>query len=274
MVVYWDLLALWDFVIDYLLLLGTARLAGRAVPRARLAVSAAFGAAYSLAALALRLPAWTIAAAMCAMCALAFAKTGRRVKLTLLFALLACALGGGVLLLGRTCGGMERLARGIVYARLPWGVFFTASGLSYLLLTLVFHGDAKHGGGEFVRACIEYGGRQVEVRLFRDTGNALTDPLTGEGVPVIEKNALLPLFERGNDTGAAYNTFTTLRAQTAGGDTVLEAFRCDKLTIGGRSLGARLIALSPETFGGAYQGLWFDEEREETERHELEATVG
>lgn len=275
MIVYWDLLALWDLVIDYLLLLGTARLAGRNVRRGRLALAAALGAAYSTAALALHLPLWTLLPAMGAMCAFAFARTGRCVKLTLLFALLACALGGGILLLGRLCGGLERLARGLVYARLPWGVFFAASGLSYLFLTLVFRGGAKHSGDAFVRARIRRGERCVEVRLFRDTGNALTDPATGEGVPVIEKNALAPLFSEGNDSGAAYISFTTLHARTVGGgDTALEAFRCDELTIDGRSLGARLIALSPETLGGAYQGLWFDEEREETKQHELEATVG
>jgi len=267
-VVYWDLLALWDLAVDYLLLRGTARLAGRSVRRGRLLLAAAAGAAYSVAALALALPVWTLLPAMLLMCAAAFWKTGRWLRLTLLFSLLACSLGGGVLLLGRVCGGMERLVRGVVYARLPWGVFFAAAGLSYLLLTVVFRDGAKRGGGGFVHARVECGGRVVEVRLLRDTGNALADPLTGEGVPVVEEAALAPLF-------SAYTPFTTLRVHTVGGgDTALRALRCVALTLDGRALGARLIAVAREPFGGAYQGLWYDETGEENAKDELEAIVG
>ncbi|MBQ7713507.1 MAG: sigma-E processing peptidase SpoIIGA, partial [Oscillospiraceae bacterium] len=46
MIVYWDLVALWNFALDYLLLLGAARLAGRGFRRVRLALGAALGAAY------------------------------------------------------------------------------------------------------------------------------------------------------------------------------------------------------------------------------------
>ena len=274
MVVYWDLAALWNFALDYLLLLGTLRIAGRPIRRSRLAFGAALGAAYSVAALALALPAWTVPAALLAMTLAAFGRTGRYIKLTLLYLLLACGLGGIVLLLGRL-GGMERLTYGLVYARLPWGVFFVASGLSYLLLTLVFRDGVRHGGGDIVRVCVEHGGKHVTLRLLRDTGNTLSDPLTGEGVPVIEKSALLPLFsgECGDET--AYIAVTALRVRTvSGANETLDAFRCDGLFLGGRALGARLIALSPEAFGGGYQGLWFDDEREEAERHELEEAVG
>ncbi len=273
-VVYWDLAALWNFLLDYLLLLGTLRIAGRPICRVRLACGAAIGAAYSVAALALPLPPWTLLPAAIAMTYAAFGKEARRVRLTLLFFLLACALGGAVLLLGRFGGGMERLALGVLYARIPWGVFLAASCAAYLLLTIVFRGGAKHDGTEFARAEIEYGGRRVAVRLLRDTGNTLCDPLTGEGVPVVEKCALAPLFRKGTDD-AAHIPFTTLHVRTVGGaDATLEAFRCDALTVDARELGARLIALSTESFCGAYQGLWYNEEREETERHELETSVG
>lgn len=273
-VVYWDLAALWNFALDYLLLLGTLRIAGRPLCRRRLALGAALGAAYSVAALALPLPAWTALAALPVMTRAAFGRTGRYVKLTLLCLLLACGLGGTVVLLGRL-GGMERLVYGLICARLPWGVFFAASGLSYLLLTLVFRDGARYGGGELVRVRVEYGGRHVTLRLLRDTGNTLSDPLTGEGVPVIEKSALMPLFPKGDGGGAAYKKVTALRARTVdGANRTLNAFRCDELLVDGRPLGARLIALSPESFGGGYQGLWFDDEREERKRHELEEAVG
>lgn len=274
MVVYWDLAALWNFALDYLLLLGTLRIAGRPLCRPRLALGAALGAAYSVAALALPLPVWAALAALPAMTRVAFGRTKRYVKLTLLCLMLACGLGGIVVLLGRL-GGLERLAYGLIYARLPWSVFFAASGVSYLLLTFVFRDGARRGGGEFVQVRVEHGGRQVTLRLLRDTGNTLSDPLTGEGVPVIEKSALSPLFPKGNGDEAAYKRVTALRVRTvSGAEETLDAFRCDQLFVDGRPLGARLIALSPEAFGDGYQGLWFDDEREEMKRHELEKAVG
>lgn len=253
---YWDLAALWNFILDYLLLLATARLAGRGVHRARLAAGAALGAASAVVMLKTPFSPWLLMASMALMCFAAFGNEPRRLRLTLLFALLACALGGAVVLLGRVCGG-ELLAQSVRYARLPWGIFFAATGLSYLLLGVVFRGGAKRTRGDFVRARVEYGGESVEARLLRDTGNTLTDPLTGEGVPVLEKNLF---FAKGNDAAAAYKNFTTLRCRTVGGaETALEAFRCDRLSVDGRDLGARLIALSPEAFGDGYQGLWYDE---------------
>lgn len=275
MVVYWDAAAVWNFALDYLLLLGTARLAGRGLRRGRLALGAAFGAAYSVAALALALPLWTILPALAAMGALAFAGTGRSARLTLLFALLACGLGGAVLLLGRVSGGMERLAGAFFYARLPWGVFLAASGITYLLLSLVFRGGARHEGSEYVRARVFLGGRSVTLRLLRDTGNTLTDPETGEGVPVIEKEALAPLFQNGGAPDATHIPDRTLRYHAVGtAEGTLEAFRCERLEAEGRDCGARLIALSPEPLGETYQGLWPAEEKEDLTRDGLSTAVG
>ena len=274
MVVYWDMAALWNFALDYLLLLGTARLAGRSVRRGQLVIAAVLGAACSVGMLTLPFSPWLLLGSMLLMCNVAFAGTPRRTRLTLLFVLLACALGGAVLLLGQMSGRGEELTRSVLYARLPWGVFLTATGGAYLLLTVVFRGGARHTRGELVSARVEYEGRCVAVTLLRDTGNTLCDPATGEGVPVIEKKVLAPLFRTESGGAAACLGTVTLRAGTVRGPEELAAFRCERLTVDGRDLGARLIALSDEAFCGRYQGLWYDEEKEETERYELASTVG
>lgn len=264
MIVYWDLVAAWNFSLDYLLLLCTLRLAGRPVRRWRLALGAALGAVYAVIALILPFSPWLLLGAMALICFAAFGRD-RWLKLTLLFVLLACSLCGSVLLLGRVSGSAARLARGMVYAELPWGVFLGAVLGAWLLLTFVFRGGARHGAAELVRACVEYRGARAEVMLLRDTGNTLTDPLTGEGVPVIERTALAAL---------PIEADRTLHAGTALGAALLPAFRCDALTVDGRALGARLIALSDHALGQRYQGLWYDEGKEAAERHELQALVG
>ncbi len=255
-IVYWDLAAAWNFALDYLLLLGTLRLAGQPIRRKRVALAAAIGAAYSAAALAIPTLLWALLPVALLMCRIAFGRAPRLLRLSLLFLLLSCALSGLVLLLGALGGDMARLARGVVLSELPWGVFCAAMGSAYLLLTVIFRAAARHDAADFVTARVEYGGESAELRLLRDTGNTLCDPLTGEGVPVIEEAAVLPLLKKGDPAGAAYQNYTALRVGTVGGGGTLRAFRCDRLTVDGRNLGARLIALTEEGFGGAYQGLW------------------
>lgn len=264
MIVYWDLVAAWSFALDYLLLLGTLRLAGRPVRRRRVALGAALGAGFAVAALKRRPSPLLLAAVSALMCLAAFGRE-RLLRLTLLFLMLACSLGGAVVLLGSAGGSVERLARSVLLAEVPWGVFFAATAGAWLLLTFVFRGGARRTAGELIPVRVEYAGRAVTVTLLRDTGNVLTDPLTGEGVPVIDAAALASL---------GYTANAALHVCTVGGGGVLRAFRCDRLTAEGRDLGARLVAVAPAAFGGRYQGLWYDEEREASERHELEAAVG
>ena len=255
MVVYWDLVLLVNGAADYLLLLSAARLAGRTLPRARLAAAAGLGAAYAVLQLFLPHSVWLMAAAFAAISAAAFAGTGRGMKLSLLFGLLSCTLGGGVGLLGACCGSLARVARGVFLARLPWGVFFGAAGATYLLLSTVFRGGAKHGGEELLRVRLTRGGRSVTLRMLHDSGNLLCDPATGESVPVIGESALRPLMPKDDD-------YILLPCTTAGGSGTLRAFYCDSVRADGVELGRRLVAAAPGLYGdGGFQGVWRLEER-------------
>ena len=257
MVVYWDIVLLLNGAADYLLLLSAAHLAGRTVPRLRLVGAAAFGAAYAALQLILPRSVFLLAAAFVVMVLLAFCGTGRALKLGLLTLLLACALGGGVMLLGRCVGSLARLARGVVYAQLPWGVLLGAMGATYLLLSTVFRGAARHEGGELLIATLTRGGRSVTLRLLHDSGNLLADPATGERVPVVGRSALRALLPE--DDG----DYITLSCTTADGSGTLRAFYCDSLRVNGRDYGRRLVAVSPDIYGDAgFQGVWRMEQQE------------
>lgn len=232
MVVYWDLAALVNGAADYLLLLSAARLAGRTVPRLRLLGAAAFGAAYAVLRLVLPCSPWLNAAAFVGMALLAF------------------------------CGSLGRIARGVIFAQLPWGVLLGAMGVTYLLLSTVFRGGARHDGGELLRVRLTRGGKTVTLRLLHDSGNLLTDPLTGESVPVIGQSALCALLPEREEG------YITLSCTTAGGSGTLRAFYCDSVRVNGRDLGRRLVAVSPDIYGDSgFQGVWRMEEQEGA--HEL-----
>ena len=113
-----------------------------------------------------------------------------------------------------------------------------------------------------LRVTLTRGGKTVTLRLLHDSGNLLTDPLTGESVPVIGQSALralLPECEEG---------YITLSCTTAGGSGTLRAFYCDSVRVNGRDLGRRLVAVSPDIYGDSgFQGVWRMEEQEGA--HEL-----
>lgn len=252
MIIYWDVAAVFDLLVDYLLLRATQRLAGRQQPTRRLWLAAALGAAGSVVQLALPVGAWGALLLLPVVGAAAFAGTGRAVKLTMLFAALGCALSGGVLLLGALFGSVDRLAHGILTAQLPWGVFFAAAGLCYLVLGIAMRGAARHDGGELVRVTLENEERRITLTLLRDSGNTLTDPDTGLGLPVIGESAAKPLISNA-DREFSLQAYSSIGEPNG----VLKTFVCPMVELNGKPLGARRIALAPQLFGdGGYQGLW------------------
>ena len=252
MVVYWDLVLLFNFLTDYLLLFCTVRLSGFNVKRLRLTLSALLGAAYAVVQLVFPRSVFCLLGVLALMGAHAFFGTGRALKLTLLFAALSCALGGCVILLGQFSGASGRLVRGIVFAELPWGVFFAAAALCYLILGVVFRYGARHTGGELAQVTLTYRGKSASLTLLRDTGNTLTDMQTGAGIPVVSEHAVRDLFTADEIALLPCIPYRCVGTQEG----LLPVFRCDELSCDGVSLGARLVALSPNVLGAGYVGLW------------------
>jgi len=254
MIVYWEGVFAFNFLADYLLLFGAARLAGRTVARTRLLLGAAAGGTYAALQLLFPRNALCLLLALVLVGAAAFGGRGRAVKLTLLFLLCCCGLAGIVLLLGQSFGSMARLARGVILADLPWGVFLAAFGTAYLLLSVIFRSGAAHSGGETADVCLTHCGRTARVRLLRDTGNTLCDPTTGLGVPVIDRHALGDLVSE--EEAAALPRIAYCSVGNADG--MLPLLHCEGITVDGTELGPRAVALAehPLGDGGAYAGLW------------------
>ena len=128
MVIYIESVFAFNVLVDYLLLFGAARVAGRTVARRRLLLGAAVGGIYAAVQLFLPKSVVLLLLGLALMGAAAYRGSGRAVKLTLLFFLASCGLAGVVMLLGQSLGSMARLARSVVTADLPWGVFLIAAG--------------------------------------------------------------------------------------------------------------------------------------------------
>jgi len=276
-VIYIDTLFLVNFLVDYLLLLCSARLCAVHVSRIRIAAGALLGAFYAAAALLgawgfLKRGAFKIAVSLL-MTLLAFEKQRRFLRIVLVFYAVSAAFGGVAFGLsfftGRT---LEDLVRYPVSAELLLLTF----GVTYLLLGVLFRHTARiRSSAEIVEVRAVSGDRQIRFSALVDTGSSLTDPVTGAPVTVAAVDtvrALLPvplrakLTEKGVRDPAAFlyalsdeeqRQFRLVPYSTVGADGVLLAFRTERIIACGASRSDALLAAAPNDIagGGAYSGL-------------------
>ncbi|MCI8424011.1 MAG: sigma-E processing peptidase SpoIIGA [Lawsonibacter sp.] len=280
-VIYVDTLFLLNGVIDYLLLLAAARLAGEPLRRLRFLGGAVLGGLYAVAIFLpglgfLSHPLCRVAAAVL-MLVIAYGGSRRLLRQGILFLALTCALGGGVVALGMLGHQGLSLGRGVFYSSLDVKMVLLSAAVWYAILTLALRRVGRHSAlrGELLPARLRLGKRSVELTALVDTGNTLTDPVSGAPVMVAEGACLLELFPREcrpslsdlrDPTGAMERLsagvwrrrFRLLPYRAVGVDRgLLLALRVDGLRLDGQERGPLLVALSPTPVsdGGGYRAL-------------------
>lgn len=175
MEVYLDLLMVFNFLTDHLLLMGSNRLAGFPPDGKRAAAAAALGAVYSGGCL---LPGFRFLGSILwrmvclgLMSGIAFGWNRRALRRGGTFVLLSLAMGGLAL------SGDRRDLPGLLFC----------GGLIWGSCVLAFGG--QRGQQEYVPLQIRYGDKKIRLLALRDTGNTLRDPVTGDPVLVISLEA-------------------------------------------------------------------------------------
>ena len=248
MVVYLDILLFLNFFVDFLLLLGTNRLAGYPPRKGRAAIAASLGAIYGIFTL---LPGFsflgnTLWRTVCLlfMGAIAFGFHKNAVRRIFLFYLLSMALGGVAM------GGSGGI----------WGIV----GAAMAVAALCIFGFRGKLGKEFLPVELAYGENKIRLTALRDTGNTLRDPITGEPVLIIglssathltgltEKDLRDPVVAMEKLQGARLVPY---RAVGKSGGMLL-ALRLQNVKIGTWE-GKRTVAFAPEGLGEntEYQAL-------------------
>ena len=169
--IYLDLVVGLNFFVDFLLLLGTNRLAGFPADVKRALPAAALGGIYSGICLLrgfhfLGNILWRLVS-LVLMAVTAFGRNRSVWKKCGIFVLLSMALGGLTAGLGRVNIPALVLAAGGL-----WGLSAVAFG-------------GKIGGREYVPVELHFGEQTANVIALRDSGNTLRDPVSGESVLVI-----------------------------------------------------------------------------------------
>ncbi|MGE5484959.1 MAG: sigma-E processing peptidase SpoIIGA [Ignavibacteriales bacterium] len=191
--IYGDILFLVNFVMNSLILWGTSRFAGASVHRARLALAAALGSAYSLMAAWLDLPVLEsipvkaiVAAGMVGM-AFRPRGSGQLIRLTGYFLSMSFLAAGATMAVWAASWG----PRGWVYP-LRWWALAVAVALAVAgSAALSRHLRSRRClGPACMNVEIAFGGLKTGLTAFVDTGNRLEDPVTGEPVLVAEYDAV------------------------------------------------------------------------------------
>lgn len=266
--VYLDELFLLDLIIDYFLLLGTAKLLTLPYRRGRFLAGAALGAAWSCAGM---LPALGFLRAPAMLPVLAAAVTlaafgdQRRLLRSLVGFLGVSALFGGAVYAAALLrdGG----AAGYPLLRLDMRVLVLSFALCWAAVSLLLRGRSKAGVRRILDVTVERQGRAVHLRALEDTGNGLIDPVTGCAAFVAEAGALSVLFApgdapflRGPPAEAVLHIPGTRLipcAGVTGGRSLLLAFRPDRVTVDGRERRDLIaaVAVGPIGTDGAYDAV-------------------
>jgi len=261
--IYIDSLFLLNLVIDYLLCLVSARVCGVVLRRWRYALAAFIGAVYAVAIYLpglewLRLPAvklclWLIMALS------AYGKEERMLRCGVVFAAVSAAFGGFIWALqlagGRPAFDMRTLLLSFV--------------LCYGVMRLIFGGKARLADEKRVKVELWFLGHRAEFIALVDTGNQLTDPISGKAVMVVSPHALKPLFPHhtelleldGVEMLQCADAFDALRGKfrlipysSVGGSGLLCAFHPDSVKSGEKELEI-MAAISKNAAGDGFQAI-------------------
>ncbi len=262
-VLYLDRLFFLNLLADYLLCLSAGRAAGLRLKRGRYLAAALLGASYAAAVWLpgfafLASPVWKLAAGLL-MAMIAYGGEERPLRCALCFFAVSAAFGGA---LWAVSGGG------------PAGLSLPALGLSftvcYALFEVFFRARTALNRQRRVPVRVRFLGREADFLALVDTGNGLSDPLSGAPVLVACAHALRPLFrdcgallelppvellERSAALPELKGKLRLLPFSALGGAGVLPVFRPEKLFIDGREDRDRLVGISPRASGDGFEAI-------------------
>lgn len=262
--VYIDRLFAVNLIIDYFLLLGSARVCGIKLRRRRYLLSALFGAAY--AALSVLPDADFLSLAPIKlvfgvlMALIAFGKEDKLLRCTVVFFAVSALFGGAVWAMSLGSGVSTA---GAVYIPLSMPVLIFSFGIIYAVLSVVFRCTARNTGREIYDVEVTHGGESIELRALRDTGNTLYDPVTGDGVMIASSSVLCKLIPSCESISAGnISEFPEYKLRlipyrsvgTSGG--LLPAFRPEKISVNGNERDDILLAISEQVEGDGYNAIF------------------
>jgi stage II sporulation protein GA (sporulation sigma-E factor processing peptidase) len=260
-VVYIDEIFAVNTVINYFLLLAAAKICALPALRLRCLLGAAVGGGYAV--LAALVPGGFLSSPLpklvfgLVMLPLAFGRARRFLRLALVFFAVSAGAAGAVMAAGMLGGDR-------VLGKINFFTLAAAFGVFWLASTLVFRRAARDGGS-LKTLTLAVGEREITLRAMTDTGNSLSDPITGAHAAILSARDCLPLFPEKTreavteaagmrspealialnslETGVSFRLLPYSAVGVEAG--ALPAFRPTRVAVDGRERRDIIVALSP-----------------------------
>lgn len=261
--IYIDSLFILNLVIDYLLCLVSGRICGVILRRGRYLTAAFIGALYAvgmylpgleiLKSPGMKLCLW-LAMALCA-----FGKEERMLRCALAFAAVSAAFGGFIWAIELSGG----------YPAFDMRTLVLSFVLCYGTFRIIFKGRARITELKHVKIELELSGNKAEFMALVDTGNRLTEPISGKRVMVVSPAAIAGLFpgheelldlepvefmERAHKEAPLRGRFRLVAYSSLGGEGLLCAFSPDRALIEGKEHEI-MAAISENAAGDGFQAI-------------------
>ena len=254
MVVYADVLVVLNLIVDYFLVLLTAKILRSAISVWRALLSGSIGALSSLCIFipqSFWLVEFTVRIIICALMTLAaFGFKGAKSFFRGMAVLFGVTFGYAGLMMAvwyivRPSGMV--INNSVVYFDISPTVLIVSSVISYFVISVIrrFLSRTTPDAGE-CEITLYAQDRESTVKAMIDTGNSIEDILGGKDVIIADKSVVDTLFKA--DEKGAQSRYRLLPCSTVSGGGMLEGYRCDKaeILLGGRKirLNSPVIAIS------------------------------
>ncbi len=269
---YADILFLINFTMDFLTLFVTASIMHRKVSVLRLSIASAIGGIYGVVSVFMQgiliINIFINLAVSYLMCLIAFVK--KTFPCYALFYGTGCLLGGAMTAFFTFMNGIDSVSTesSATPGKIPLG---------WMALSAAVIGASAIAGGRMAKrkrslrpcrlAIVTVKGAFV-FDAMTDTGNMLTDPMSGKPVVILQKksffsvipDAIIPIFENSDPkelTSLSPELLTSVRlipSVSVGGEKLLFAYAPKKMTVDGAEVSA-LIAIGDENGYGGYSAL-------------------
>ena len=195
-IVYVDVLFFLNLLVNYLLLLATAKIAAVHTKRLKLFFAALFGAAYAVAAFVpdfgfLLSPVMRLVSGV-SMVLIGFSQAKHLLRLCLIFFAVSAGFGGLIFALSLAQGGGQVTEHFIL--PINFTVLIATFFVAYALFSLIFQRLGRNLAGKMMDVTIMLGGNSVTLNGFVDSGHSLTCPMTQHPVFITTSAHLSPLF--------------------------------------------------------------------------------
>lgn len=261
--IYVDEMFFLNLLINYFILIATAKLCSLQLKRVQFCVAASFGSLYSvlllipnLGFLASPIMKLSLGAVMTL---IAFGYTRRLLRVFTAFLAVSATFGGAVfaaqMISGKNPGNS-------LYIEISFKILVLSFALSYFVLTYLFRYIKNKKKREILNITVELGGKSVSFNALNDTGNELIDPISGQEIMIADIEALKELLPNGStealkrgvtdfliflmDSGIKFRLvpYSTINSKSA----ILPVFTPDRVLVNGSAKKLLLLGLTVQRF--------------------------